>query len=77
MDTPARYQLVALTIGAIRRQRFEQVEFWWSKRWNLTGRKKLPNEALEHGFSMLDDEENDWGLECSPPKDRELYPLTR
>ena len=43
--TPARRQLVALTIGKIRCQRFEQVEFWWSKRWNLTGGKKLPNEA--------------------------------
>lgn len=31
------------------------------------------DEDLEHDFSMLDDEENDWGLECSPPKDCELY----
>ena len=31
------------------------------------------DEDSEHDVSMLEDEENDWGLGCFPPKDRELY----
>jgi hypothetical protein len=31
------------------------------------------DEDSEHDVSMLEDEENDWRLECFPLKDRELY----
>lgn len=35
------------------------------------------DEDSEHDVSMLEDEENDWRLECFPPKDRELYNSAR
>ena len=35
------------------------------------------DEDSEHNVSMLEDEENDWRLECFPPKGRELYNSAR